>query len=1420
MTRLRLCKGMAAVALICAAAHGDTLTWVGSGGGNWSAAANWSSDGSHTVPQPGDTIKINTLKSGETYNNDIVGLSTPHLEFGGQDASPYPKLTGNQITLTGGINAFSSASGRYNSYIPLVLTVQDGNPTNRFYCHGGRLQQYGKVTGAGLLFKDGRSIMELCGGNEHTGGTVNGGTLSGWLDPYSLTSGDNLGSTPFGSTSSTYYMVGKTLSRFSIPEFPHNTDIRPASDKPATDNDFWFYSGIKRFTGNITGTRLVVRMDSGASPTFSGDITIEGPIRMQIDANQSSSRSAVFSGRVECSAFNELQAAPSTMPSKADLTFTHADNSIGAIYVNVWNFHAGAKSAFGNGAPVYLGKRVNGLGTFDIGGYDQRIDRFIEDSRYPGDGTVADMVGHVVTSVGGAARLTMAATDDCTTDALFDGGLTLAWNPRGAYSFSTALPGRAMPMTGGLVVSNGTFTVNGTNSFERASYIEVADGATFNWASAKAFGLRSASSLKVGDGAVFSVSLSAAFPFVTNMYHCGLSLDLAAGASLSLPSGTVLPALAVTTGGVAFAAGTTLSGSSGEEGTVYLPQLGAGVKVKVVDAVEQILVPSSLAYVQDGLLCHLDGIDNAGRGVHDPAALTWKDLSGVAGDFEVANNANYVAWTANGLHKKGNHWMALNRARVDGVKTCEAAMSNLGSASSDTVMPFYYSADIYFVIRDSSASRKIWYRGGNCHVTESIPDSATISVTYGSTYCVYQNGAVSDGTSGESNSWSQNDDPGGSMSIGGRAITWGSADVSTYGYDVNAIRMYNRVLTADEVRQNYEVDSIRFRGVVPEGAVNYRVDPVDESMVDCRLSLAMVGGGISVNDAEGVSSATLWPMLGDFVVLSAECDAQHDFVGWVGDTNAIVNGTAESSVVTVRVDRALSLNAVTRAGVLVVTEDTHLAESVACRGIRFTGPWTLSAADGASVQVEEFGEGITVDEGTSGTAAISCPLVVGVLSAGDEQRIAVPSGATLEMSGAFGGLAPLRVSGAGTLKLTGGGSYAGAMTVDMPKIFLKGAFSSMDGSITFSTTSTVELVGADVGMLLRVSRVSGLALTCTAGTTNYLRSGWNQFTQSTTAQPYFDVLDNAELTIEKSFNGAGVGGIYPTIRGNGTIHMRTESDKIGSLNLQIAATHVWKPMFQVTRSNYNRLSSGKSMHLQVENALTKSPWQINGYLDLCGLDQTMGRFSYVSEGSGSSWKSYTTGEIHSDTPATLTVYHDDNASGGGNHGPQVFGGRFTGAASLVKTGASNDASMSTNHLILAGASTSTGSVAVTWGLLSFTNAFTVGSTQYLGTWPDCATATASGKGILELCHSKALGRWTDVYVGTGGKIRLQGGVNQRVRHIYLPTGADGAYVRQRVGRYGSSQSAAPAGNQLDAYFEGPGTLTSAGEFDGTALIFK
>ena len=578
--------------------------------------------------------------------------------------------------------------------------------------------------------------------------------------------------------------------------------------------------------------------------------------------------------------------------------------------------------------------------------------------------------------------------------------------------------------------------------------------------------------------------------------------------------------------------------------------------------------------------------------------------------------------------------------------------------------------------------------------------------------------------------------------------------------------------------------------------------------------------GIVVDGGASASSVLAWPVLGDRVVLSALCDARHSFVSWSGDTNAIIGGTVESSVVTVRVDRALSFAAVTRADILVVTEDTCLTENVGCRGIRFTGPWTLSAAAGVSVLLEEFGEGITIDAGTSGNVVISCPLVVGVLAAGDEQPIKVPAGVTLEISGALSGLAPLRASGAGTLKLTGGGDHAGDLAVDTPQLRMVGVYSSSDGMITISPTSILYLAGADVGKLVRSDVTGKTFVSCEGGTVNYLNGGWRQLPKPSTASPSFSVPDNAELTFGGVFNDGGVSGVYVNLSGNGKIHVRaTTQNNIGCVYMKMGEIHVWNQIF-ASRPNYCTLDSSSKAYLHVENAVSRMPWKIEGYVDLCGHNQTMGRMSYVSEGTGSSWKPYTTGVIHSDTPATLTVYHDDNAAGGGNHGPQVFGGKFTGAASLVKTGASNDASMSTNHLILAGLNTSTGSVAVTWGLLSFTNSFTIGTTQYLGTWSDCASATASEKGILELCHSKALGRWTDVYVGTGGKVRLQSGVNQRVRFLYLPTGEEGAYVRQRVGKYGSSQSSAPEGNQLDSYFEGPGTIISAGEFDGTAIIFK
>ena len=37
---------------------------------------------------------------------------------------------------------------------------------------------------------------------------------------------------------------------------------------------------------------------------------------------------------------------------------------------------------------------------------------------------------------------------------------------------------------------------------------------------------------------------------------------------------------------------------------------------------------ASLMYVQRGLVAQYDGINNAGTGLHDPRATTWKNLAG------------------------------------------------------------------------------------------------------------------------------------------------------------------------------------------------------------------------------------------------------------------------------------------------------------------------------------------------------------------------------------------------------------------------------------------------------------------------------------------------------------------------------------------------------------------------------------------------------------------------------------------------------------------------------------------------------------------------------------------------------------------------------------------------------------------------
>ena len=94
-TTLRTVAASAAIAAAGAAipaADAETLTWIGGASGLMSVPSNWTSDGSHASPQPGDTMKFNApvALAQESFDLGSAGLTfdsdyaiTNHVTFSG-----------------------------------------------------------------------------------------------------------------------------------------------------------------------------------------------------------------------------------------------------------------------------------------------------------------------------------------------------------------------------------------------------------------------------------------------------------------------------------------------------------------------------------------------------------------------------------------------------------------------------------------------------------------------------------------------------------------------------------------------------------------------------------------------------------------------------------------------------------------------------------------------------------------------------------------------------------------------------------------------------------------------------------------------------------------------------------------------------------------------------------------------------------------------------------------------------------------------------------------------------------------------------------------------------------------------------------------------------------------------------------------
>ena len=93
--------------LAASVVYADTLTWKGGASGALSSAANWTSDGAHTSPQPGDTVKF---ASATTLTTETFDLGTGGLTIeNGADVTSSVKFTGSGVLTKSGVTCTVSS---------------------------------------------------------------------------------------------------------------------------------------------------------------------------------------------------------------------------------------------------------------------------------------------------------------------------------------------------------------------------------------------------------------------------------------------------------------------------------------------------------------------------------------------------------------------------------------------------------------------------------------------------------------------------------------------------------------------------------------------------------------------------------------------------------------------------------------------------------------------------------------------------------------------------------------------------------------------------------------------------------------------------------------------------------------------------------------------------------------------------------------------------------------------------------------------------------------------------------------------------------------------------------------------------------------------------------------------------------------
>jgi hypothetical protein len=244
---------------------------------------------------------------------------------------------------------------------------------------------------------------------------------------------------------------------------------------------------------------------------------------------------------------------------------------------------------------------------------------------------------------------------------------------------------------------------------------------------------------------------------------------------------------------------------------------------------------SAASYIQDGLVAHWDGIENAGYGVHDGDATIWTELIGT---FPLVANVGDCSWTENGLQNDSTTAYAVWVNRIKGVYDpapwplwewyksigliddttwqanvisdytleCVITYESLSKETylftlSESTPHFDFSG--YFVwsqLRLVFRPINNWLPGGNydgCVCSPGIPISASGVARIDGGSILTANGNVVK-TSATPNTYTLD-------------VRFNSGlYVPPNGGKLHCMRIYNRALNGEEVMHNWKVDKARF----------------------------------------------------------------------------------------------------------------------------------------------------------------------------------------------------------------------------------------------------------------------------------------------------------------------------------------------------------------------------------------------------------------------------------------------------------------------------------------------------------------------------------------------------------------------------------------------------------------------------------